>query len=141
MFFQQRDRHERMARLDPRDLNGDGTVSPQEAAAYVHDYLQNASPEERREILREYFGQMDPQERQQVGDAIVRSPLNPVQNVRYDDPDDLADAYTRAAQAPAQDNRSPLEAAFAPGGTLSHPLVKAGLVGLAAAIGSRMMRR
>ncbi|GMA14739.1 hypothetical protein E5F05_19725 [Deinococcus metallilatus] len=140
MFFDQKDRHEQMARLDPRDTNGDGTVTPQEAAAYIHDYLQNASPEERRQIMQDYFGQMSPQERQQVGDAIVRSPANPVQNVRADDPSDLADAYTRTAQAPAQDNRSPLEAAFAQGGALSNPLVKAGLVGLAAAIGSKLLR-
>ncbi|WP_221091433.1 EF-hand domain-containing protein [Deinococcus aquaedulcis] len=141
MFFQQRDRHEQMARLDPRDTNADGQVSPQEAAAYIRDYLDNASPQERDQIMREYFGQMSPQERQQMGDAIVRSPANPVQNVRYDDDNDLIDAYTRTAQAPAQNGQSPLEAAFAPGGMLSSPLVKAGLVGLAGMIGSRMLRR
>ncbi|PTA66826.1 hypothetical protein [Deinococcus arcticus] len=141
MFFQQRDRHEQMARLDPRDTNADGQVSPQEAAAYIRDYLDNASPQERDQIMREYFGQMSPQERQQMGDAIVRSPANPVQNVRYDDDNDLIDAYTRTAQAPAQNGKSPLEAAFASGGMLSSPLVKAGLVGLAGMIGSRMLRR
>ncbi|MBB5235634.1 hypothetical protein [Deinococcus budaensis] len=141
MFFQQRDRHEQMARLDPRDTNMDGTVSPQEAAAYIQDYLQNASPEERQQIMREYFSQMSPQERQQMGEAIVRSPANPVQNVRYDDDNDLLDAYTRTAQAPMQDGRSPLEAAFSQGGALSNPMVKAGLVGLAAMIGSKMLRR
>ncbi|MBZ9715969.1 hypothetical protein [Deinococcus multiflagellatus] len=141
MFFQQRDRHEQMARLDPRDTNADGQVSPQEAAAYIRDYLDNASPQERDQIMREYFGQMSPQERQQMGDAIVRSPANPIQNVRHDDDNDLIDAYTRTAQAPAQNGQSPLEAAFAPGGMLSSPLVKAGLVGLAGMIGSRMLRR
>ena len=141
MFFQQRDRHEQMARLDPRDTNMDGTVSPQEAAAYIQDYMQNASPEERQQIMREYLSQMSPQERQQMGEAIVRSPANPVQNVRYDDDNDLMDAYTRTAQAPAQDGRSPLEAAFSQGGALGNPMVKAGLVGLAAMIGSKMLRR
>ncbi|KEF34205.1 MULTISPECIES: hypothetical protein [Deinococcus] len=141
MFFQQRDRHERMARFDPRDTNMDGVVSPQEAAAYIQDYLQHASPEERQQIMREYFSQMSPQERQQLGDAMVQSPYSPVQTVRYDDPDDLADAYTRTAQAPLQDGRSPLEQAFGQGGALSNPMVKAGLVGLAAMIGSKMLRR
>lgn len=141
MFFQQRDRHERMARFDPRDTNMDGVVSPQEAAAYIQDYLQHASPEERQQIMREYFSQMSPQERQQLGDAMVQSPSSPVQHVRYDDPDDLADAYTRTAQAPMQDGRSPLEQAFGQGGALSSPMVKAGLVGLAAMIGSKMLRR
>lgn len=140
MFFEDQDRHQRMARLDPRDSNGDGIVTPQEAAAYIHDYLQNASPEERRQIMQEYFQQLSPEERQQVGDAIVRSPANPVQHVRADDPADLADAYTRAAQTPAQNSQSPLEAAFAPGGALSNPMVKAGLVGLAAMIGSKLLR-
>jgi len=141
MFFQQRDRHEQMARLDPRDTNMDGVVSPQEAAAYVQDYLQNASPEERQDVLGGYFGQMPLDQRQQIGDAIIQSPANPVQNVRYDDPSDLANAYAQTAQAPMQDGRSPLEAAFSKGGALGNPLVKAGLVGLAAAIGSRMLRR
>ena len=141
MFFQQNDRHEQMARLDPRDTNADGVVSPQEAAAYIKDYLDNASPEERSQIMRDYFGQMNPEQRQQIGDAIVRSPANPVQNVRYDDDNDLIDAYTRTAQAPMQDGRSPLEQAFGQGGALGNPMVKAGLVGLAAMIGSKMLRR
>ncbi|GBF05931.1 hypothetical protein DAERI_060191 [Deinococcus aerius] len=141
MFFDQRDRHEQMARLDPRDTNMDGTVSPQEAAAYVQEYLQNASPQERQQLLQEYFQQLPPDQRQQMGDAMVQSPYSPVQQVRYDDPNDLADAYTRTAQAPTQDGRSPLEAAFAPGGALGNPMVKAGLVGLAAMIGSKLMRR
>ena len=141
MFFQQRDRHEQMARLDPRDTNMDGVVSPQEAAAYIQDYMQNASPQERQQIMREYFSQMSPQERQQMGDAMVQSPYSPVQSVRYDDDNDLMDAYTRTAQAPAQDGRSPLEAAFSQGGALGNPMVKAGLVGLAAMIGSKMLRR
>lgn len=141
MFFDQTERHQQMAQLDPRDLNGDGRVSPQEAAAYVQDYLQNASPQERQQVLGDYFGQMPADQRQQMGDAIVQSPANPVQSVRYDDPQDLANAYTQVAQAPMQDGRSPLEAAFAPGGALGSPMVKAGLVGLAAMIGSRMLRR
>ncbi|ACO47149.1 hypothetical protein DEDE109153_06035 [Deinococcus deserti] len=142
MFFQQNDRHQQMANAyDPRDTDGDGRVSPQEAAAYIHDYMQNASPEERNEILREYVGGMSPDQRQQMGDAIVRSPSNPVQSVRYDDDNDLVDAYTRTAQAPAQNGRSPLEEAFSSGGMLGNPMVKAGLVGLAAAIGSKMLRR
>ncbi|MBX8465111.1 MULTISPECIES: hypothetical protein [unclassified Deinococcus] len=141
MFFQQKDRHEQMAKLDPRDTNGDGVVSPQEAAAYIREYLENASPEERQAVLKEYVGGMSPEQRREMGDAIVRSPANPVQAVRPDDDDDLIDAYTKTAQAPAQNGRSPLEEAFAPGGLLSNPMVKAGLVGLAGMIGSRMLRR
>ncbi|WP_102128096.1 hypothetical protein [Deinococcus planocerae] len=141
MFFQQRDRHEQMARLDPRDTNMDGMVSPQEAAAYIQDYMQNASPDERQQIMREYFGQMPADQRRQMGDAMVQSPYSPVQQVRHDDDDDMIEAYTRTAQAPMQDGRSPLEAAFGQGGALSNPLVKAGLVGLAGMIGSRMLRR
>ena len=102
MFFQQNERHEQMARLDPRDTNGDGVVSPQEAAAYIKDYLESASPEERSQIMRDYFGQMSPEQRQQVGDAIVRSPANPVQQVDHTDPVALGNAYTQAAQAPMQ---------------------------------------
>lgn len=140
MFFNQKDRHEQMAKIDPRDTDGDGKVSPQEAAAYIQDYMQNASPEERQQILKDYIGGMSPQDRQQMGDAIVRSSANPVQSVNHDDPNDLADAYARTAQAPAQDGKSPLEAAFSEGGMLSNPMVKAGLVGLAGVIGSKLLR-
>lgn len=143
MFFDQNDRHQQMARAaDPRDTDGDGVVSPQEAAAYIQDYMKNASPEERAQILKDYISGMSPDQRQQMGDAIVRSAANPVQTVNHQDDADLVNAYTKVAQAQPQDNGpSPLEAAFAPGGMLSNPMVKAGLVGLAAAIGSRMLRR
>lgn len=142
MFFDQKDRHQQMAQaLDPRDTNGDGVVSPQEAAAYIQDYIKNATPEERNQILRDYVQGMSPDQRQQMGSAIVNSPANPVQTVNAQDDDDLVNAYTRTAQAPAQaQGPSPLEQAFGPGGALSNPLVKAGLVGLAAAIGSKILR-
>lgn len=143
MFFDQTDRHQQMAQAaDPRDTNGDGVVSPQEAAAYIQDYMKNASPEERQQILQDYIGGMSPDQRQQMGDAIVQSSANPVQAVNPQDDNELANAYTKVVQAQPQDNGpSPLEAAFAPGGALSNPLVKAGLVGLAAAIGSKLLRR
>ncbi|WP_261664650.1 hypothetical protein [Deinococcus sp. Marseille-Q6407] len=125
---------------DPRDTNGDGVVSAQEAAAYVRDYLQSASPEERDSLMKDYLGKLSPEDRQQMGDAIVRSSSNPVQQVNPADDRDLIDAYTKAAQAPAQNGQSPLEAAFAEGGALSSPLAKAGLVGLAAVIGSKVLQ-
>ncbi|WP_309570022.1 hypothetical protein [Deinococcus sp.] len=140
MFFQQNDRHEKMAALDPRDTNQDGVVSPQEAAAYVQDYMRNASPDERQQVLRDYMNGLSPDQRQQMGDAIVQSPANPVQSVNAQDPGDLADAYAKTAQAPAQDGKSPLEAAFDKGGMLGNPMVKAGLVGLAAMIGSSILK-
>ncbi len=139
---QAQDTHQRMAQAanDPRDTNGDGVVSSQEAAAYVQAYLQQASPEERSQVLGGYFQNMTPEQRQQIGSAIVQDPHNPVQNVNANDPQDLANAYSQAAQAPVQNGQSPLEAAFAKGGALSSPLVKAGLVGLAGVIGSRLLR-
>lgn len=142
MFFDQKDRHQQMANAyDPRDTNRDGVVSPQEAAAYIQDYMKNATPEERNQILRDYIGGMSADQRREMGDAIVKSPANPVQQVNHQDDNDLIDAYTRTAQAPVQQGGpSPLEQTFN-SGALSNPLVKAGLVGLAAAIGSRMLRR
>ena len=133
--------HQRMAQAtDPRDTDGDGVVSPQEAAAYVQAYLQQASPQERQQVLNGYFQNMNPEQRQQIGSAIVQDPNNPVQNVNAADPSDLTNAYTQAAQAPAQNGKSPLEAAFSQGGMLNSPLVKAGLVGLAGVIGSQLLR-
>ena len=66
MFNEQTDLHQKMAKLDPRDTNGDGVVSPQEAAAYVHQYMQNASPEERDQILSEYVKNMPAEQRLDV---------------------------------------------------------------------------
>lgn len=139
---QGQDMHQRMAQAnDPRDTNGDGVVSPQEAAAYVQAYLQQASPEERNKVLGGYFQNMNPDQRQQIGNAIVQDPSNPVQSIDYNDPQGLTNAYTQAAQAPVQNGKSPLESMFSQGGALGSPLVKAGLVGLAGMIGSRLLRR
>lgn len=137
-MFGSNDLHQRMA--DARDTDGDGVVSPQEAAAYIQQYIQNASPEERNQVLQQYFAQMSPEQKSALGNALVQSPATPVQSVTPGDDRSLADAYTRSAQAPAQDGRSPLEAAFSQGGMLGNPLVKAGLVGLAGIIGSRLLR-
>ena len=54
---------------------------------------------------------------------------------------DVGTASTQAAHPPLQNGESPLEAAFAQGGALSNPMVKAGRVGLAGMIGSAMLRR
>ncbi|MFC6591374.1 hypothetical protein ACFP81_04665 [Deinococcus lacus] len=142
MFFDQKDLHEKMARIDPRDTNGDGVVTAQETAAYIQEYLKNASPEERDALLKDYMGGLSDEDRRQMGDAIVQSPANPVQEVRHGDLGDLIGAFTRTAQAPAQPGGpSPLEAAFAQGGLLSSPAAKAGLLGLAAMIGSKYLRK
>jgi hypothetical protein len=139
MFFENNDLHKKMA--GAQDLDGDGVISPQEAAAYVQQYIQNASPEDRTKLMQEYFGQMSPDQKSALGTALVNSPATPVTSVDAQDDHSLIEAYTQSAQAPAQGGKSPLEAAFAQGGMLGNPLVKAGLVGLAGIIGSRLLRR
>ena len=139
MFFENNDLHAKMA--SAQDTDGDGKVSPQEAAAYVQQYLQNASPEDRAKMMQDYFGQLSPDQKSAIGTALVQSPATPVTSVDPNSDHDLIDAYTRSAQAPATaSGQSPLEAAFGQGGMLSSPLVKAGLVGLAGIIGSRLLR-
>lgn len=139
MFFENNDLHKKMA--GAQDLDGDGVISPQEAAAYIQQYIQSAPPEDRARLMQDYFGQMPAEQKSALGTALVQSPATPVSNVRPGDDHDLIDAYTKSAQAPAQNGQSPLEAAFGQGGMLSSPLVKAGLVGLAGMIGSRLLRR
>ena len=139
MFFENNDLHKKMA--GAQDLDGDGVISPQEAAAYIQQYIQSAAPEDRSKLMQEYFGQMPAEQKSALGTALVQSPATPVSSVRPGDDNDLIDAYTKSAQAPAQNGQSPLEAAFGQGGMLSSPLVKAGLVGLAGMIGSRLLRR
>ena len=138
MFFENNDLHKKMA--GAQDTDGDGVISPQEAAAYIQQYIQNAPPEERSKLMQEYFGQMSADQKSALGTALVQSPATPVTQVNPNDDHDLIDAYTRSAQAPAQNGKSPLEAAFSQGGMLGNPLVKAGLVGLAGIIGSRLLR-
>lgn len=137
-MFGNDDQHARMA--GARDLDGDGQISPQEAAAYIQEYIRTAPPEERAQLMQQYFGQMSAQDKSALGSALVQSPATPVTQIRENDDHDLIDAYTRSAQAPQQQGKSPLEAAFAPGGMLSNPMVKAGLVGLAGMIGSNLLR-
>ena len=139
MFFENNDLHKKMA--DAQDLDGDGVISPQEAAAYIQQYIQSAPPEDRARLMQDYFGQMPAEQKSALGTALVQSPATPVSSVRPGDDHDLIDAYTKSAQAPAQNGKSPLEAAFGQGGMLGNPLVKAGLVGLAGMIGSRLLRR
>ena len=138
MFFENNDLHKKMA--GAQDLDGDGVISPQEAA-YIHQYIQSAPPEDRARLMQDYFGQMPAEQKSALGTALVQSPATPVSSVQPGDDHDLIDAYTKSAQAPAQNGQSPLEAAFGQGGMLSSPLVKAGLVGLAGMIGSRLLRR
>ena len=139
MFFENNDLHKKMA--GAQDLDGDGVISPQEAAAYIQQYIQSAPPEDRARLMQDYFGQMPAEQKSALGTALVQSPATPVSSVQPGNDHDLIDAYTKSAQAPAQNGQSPLEAAFGQGGMLSSPLVKAGLVGLAGMIGSRLLRR
>lgn len=139
MFFENNDLHKKMA--GAQDLDGDGVISPQEAAAYIQQYIQSAPPEDRGRLMQDYFGQMPAEQKSALGTALVQSPATPVSSVQPGDDHDLIDAYIKSAQAPAQNGQSPLEAAFGQGGMLSSPLVKAGLVGLTGLIGSRLLRR
>lgn len=136
---QGRDIHQRMSQLDPRDTNGDGVVSPEEAAAYVQAYLQNATPEERSRVLGDYFQNMPVDQRQEMGNVLTQYPGSLVQSVNHQDAGALANAYQQAAQ-PTTAGESPLQSMFSQG-ALSNPLVKAGLIGLAGAIGSSLLRR
>ncbi|WP_425146931.1 hypothetical protein [Deinococcus sp.] len=139
MLFGNNDLHAKMAAA--QDTDGDGQISPQEAAAYVQQYLQQASPEDRSKMLQDYLGQLSPEQKSAMGTALVESPANPVTAVDPSSDSALADALTQTAHAPATaSGQSPLEAAFAHGGLLSSPLVKVGLVGLAGVIGSRLLR-
>lgn len=139
-MFGDNTQHQRMA--GARDLDGDGQISPQEMAAYIQEYMRNASPQEQQEILKGYVSNLNPQDRSQMADAMVRSPMSPVQQLDPNDDDQLVNAYRQTAQAqPQQQGQSPLEAIFGQGGALSSPIAKAGLVGLAAMIGSRMLGR
>ena len=139
-MFGNDDLHQRMA-AGARDLDGDGVISPQEAAAYIQEYLRSAPPQQRDQLMQQYFESMSPQQRQQLGTALVQSPATPVTQLDAGNTRDLSEAYTRSAQAPAQGGQSPLEAAFGQGGALGSPLVKAGLIGLAGMIGSSLLRR
>jgi hypothetical protein len=138
-MFGDNTQHQRMA--GAQDLDGDGKISPQEMAAYIQEYMRNASPEEQQEVLKGYVGNLNPQDRSQMADAMVRSPMSPVQQLDPNDDDQLANAYRQTAQAQPAQGKSPLETIFGQGGALSSPIAKAGLVGLAAMIGSRMLGR
>lgn len=92
--------HQKMARQgrDPRDLDGDGTVSPAEAEAYLRDFMQQASPEEQRDAMQEYLRGLSPQQRTELLRGLEQNPQTPVQpgQVRADDQGNLADALRQS---------------------------------------------
>ncbi|ADV68816.1 hypothetical protein [Deinococcus maricopensis] len=124
-----------------------GDLDEREAGQVVTQYMQQAPAEQQRDAYRDFVRTLSPDQRSALAQAINAHPDTPVTAARHDDDDDLAGAIQQSGPAliqkrgpQTQDGRSPLEEMFAPGGTLANPMVKAGLVGLAAAIGSQVLR-
>lgn len=121
-------------------------ADPQEAGQLVSQYVQTAPPQEQQATFRDFVQTLSPEQRAALAQAMNEHPDMPVQNVSPHDDDALAQAMQQSSSAVVQqganqEGMSPLQQIFAPGGALSNPLVKAGLIGLAGVIGSRMLNR
>ena len=140
-------------------------VDPHQAANYVNQFSQHATPEQQQQVFEEYVRTLSPEQRQALGQAMVQHPSVPVQSVQAEDDQGLAQALgtsTQALQAPGQGGLgglfgmfgqamggqpmgSPAQAptaqpdGFDLGSLLQNPMAKAGLVGLAGIIGSRLL--
>lgn len=77
-------------------------VDPHEAAEYVEQYMRSAPPEMQQQALRQYMQQLDPRQREALAQAMIQHQGTPVQNVRYDDDDDLTNAFVQSGQALTQ---------------------------------------
>ena len=146
-------------------------VDPNEAAEYVNQFMRNAPPETQREVFQQYYSQLDPQQRAQLAQAMAQHPDTPVQQVRADDPNDFASALQQSGGALANrggagalgglfgmlgggQNNQNTSAQNMPqnpgtqsglggqlGSLLQNPMARAGLVSLAAVIGSKLLAR
>jgi len=142
-------------------------VDSNHAADYVQGFTQNASPEAQQQVFEEYVRSLTPEQRQALGQAMVQHQGTPVQTVQADDDRSLSQALTTSSQSlsqpgqgglgglfgmfgqtmsgqPGQAGGQPMPHASQSGGfdvgsLLQNPLAKAGLVGLAGVIGSRLL--
>lgn len=93
--------HQKMANTqgrDPRDLDGDGVVSQEEAEAYVRDFMQQASPEEQRDAMQDYLRSLSPEQRNALLHSLEDNPTAPLQKgqVQENDQGGLADALRQS---------------------------------------------
>ena len=137
-------------------------VDPGQAAQYVDQFSQHATPEQREQVFGEYVRSLSPEQRQALGQAMVQHQGVPMQSVRADDDQQLTQALgtsSQALQAPGQGGLGglfgmlggqapgqvtgqpgqPAVGGFDIGSLLQSPIAKAGLVGLAGIIGSRLL--
>jgi len=94
-LFGNPDRHQQFARAQ---TNHDA-VDPHDAAEYVGQFMQHAPQDTQQQVLRQYMSQLDPQQRQSLAQAMIQHNGTPVQDVRYDDDDDMIHAFQRSGQA------------------------------------------
>jgi len=141
-------------------------VDPDQAAEYVSQFSQHATPDQRQQVFEEYVRSLSPEQRQALGQAMVQHPGVPVQSVQSNDDQGLAQALGTSTQSLQQSGQGGLGGLFGMfgqamggqpmgssmpasqsaqlggfdiGGLLQNPVAKAGLVGLAGIIGSRLL--
>jgi len=141
-------------------------VDPAHAADYVNQFSQHASPAQQQQVFEEYVRTLTPEQRQALGQAMVQHPGTPVQSVQAEDDQSLTQALGTSSQAlqtqgqgglgglfgmfgqamggqaAGQTQGQPTQQAssgFDVGSLLQNPIAKAGLVGLAGIIGSRLL--
>jgi hypothetical protein len=136
-------------------------VDSNHAAEYVNQFSQHATPEQQQEVFQQYVQSLSPEQRQALGQAMVQHQGVPLQSVQADDDQDLSQALSassQALQAPGQGGLGGLfgmlggqapgqlpgqltqsAGGFNVGSLLQNPLAKAGLVGLAGIIGSKLL--
>jgi hypothetical protein len=99
-------------------------IDPNEARGNLQQFVQNAPPEEQRQVFLQHFSQMSPDQRAQIAQIFP-----PEYGVNPNDPASLAQGMARASrERPDVAQR-----------VLSHPVLLATSVGLAALVARHML--
>ena len=99
-------------------------IDPNEAAAQLQAFLQNAPPDVQQRILQEHFNNMSPSAR-----ATLAQQMPPEYGVNPNDPSSMAQGFQRVGK----ERPELLQKVFA------HPVLTAGAVGLTALIAKHML--
>jgi hypothetical protein len=106
------------------DTGDYSNIDPNEAQSQLQQFVQNAPPEEQQQVFQQHFSQMPLDQRAQLAQQFP-----PEYGVDPNDPSSMAQGMARASR----------ERPDIAQGILSHPVLLAGSVGLAALVAKHML--
>ena len=99
-------------------------IDPNEAQGQLQQFTQNAPPEEQQQVFQEHFSRLSPDQRAQLAQQFP-----PEYGVNPNDPGSMAQGMARASRERPDVLQN----------IMSHPVMVAGTVGLAALVAKHML--